>query len=209
MTPQDGTESAPSEWTVQQLGDSLSRNEPFFLLDVRNRDEFEAIRIEGRAPIKTRNVPYFEMLDDAGDDFVASIEKYVTSTLSGELPKTMPLLAGCAKGGTSRLVAQALDHLGYDVRNLAGGMAAWGDFYDDHVAAREEGLTVLQVARRARGCLSYVIESDGHGAVVDPGRHIDRYVALARERRMTIDLVIDTPGVRRHQAHQRGAARGR
>ena len=99
MTPRDRTESAPTEWTVRQLGDSLSRNEPFFLLDVGNRDEFEAIRIEGRAPIQTRNVPYFEMLDDAGDDLVASIEKYVTSTLTGELPKTMPLLTVCAKGG--------------------------------------------------------------------------------------------------------------
>jgi rhodanese-related sulfurtransferase len=184
-------ESTVSEWTAQQLSDRISHETPFFLLDVRNRNEFDAMRIEGRAPIPTKNVPYFEMLE-AADDFVTSIEKYAESTLSGELPKTMPLLAVCAKGSTSRLVAEALGHLGYNATNLAGGMAAWGDHYDVRPAVEEDGLAVLQVSRPARGCLSYVIESDGHAAVIDPGRHIDQYVDLARKRKASIEVVIDT-----------------
>ena len=184
-------ESTVSEWTAQQLSDRISHETPFFLLDVRNRDEFDATRIEGRVPIPTKNVPYFEMLD-AADDFVTSIEKYAESTLSGELPKTMPLLAVCAKGSTSRLVAEALGHLGYSATSLAGGMAAWGDHHDERPAVEEDGLAVVQVSRPARGCLSYVIESDGHAAVIDPGRHIDRYVDLARKRQASIEIVIDT-----------------
>ena len=156
--------STVSEWTPQQLSATVSQKTPFFLLDVRNRDEFETARIEGQVSIPTKNVPYFEMLE-ADDDFVASIEKYVASTLSGELPTTMPLLVVCAKGSTSRLVAEALGHLGYRAANLAGGMAAWGDHHDVRAVVEEDGFTVLQLSRPARGCLSYLIESDRHAVV--------------------------------------------
>ncbi|MCL6642459.1 MAG: MBL fold metallo-hydrolase, partial [Candidatus Bipolaricaulota bacterium] len=52
-----------TEWTVQELKARLDREESFFILDVRNREEFEAWKIEGRRPIPTHNVPYFEILE--------------------------------------------------------------------------------------------------------------------------------------------------
>jgi rhodanese-related sulfurtransferase len=184
---------APSEWTAQSLSDRLGRGERFFVLDVRNREEFASARIEGRAPIPTKNVPYFEMLESAGDDdLVAAVERYVENHLIDELPKDTPLLTVCAKGGTSRLVAQALASLGFDVSNLAGGTAAWGDFYAARIAADSDCVTIMQMARPARGCLSYIVESDGRAAVIDPGRHIARHLEFVASRKTTIAMVIDT-----------------
>jgi rhodanese-related sulfurtransferase len=41
------------------------------------------------------------------------------------VPRDRPVLAVCRVGGRSAAVAEALAELGYDVRNVAGGMQAW------------------------------------------------------------------------------------
>lgn len=41
------------------------------------------------------------------------------------VPRDRPVLAVCRVGGRSAAVAEALADLGYDVRNVTGGMQAW------------------------------------------------------------------------------------
>jgi rhodanese-related sulfurtransferase len=41
------------------------------------------------------------------------------------VPRDRPVLTLCRVGGRSAAVAEALAELGYDVRNVAGGMQAW------------------------------------------------------------------------------------
>ena len=53
--------------TPQQVWERLLRNEPLFILDVRNRDEFERWRVEGPHPVPSFNIPYFELLDLEGE----------------------------------------------------------------------------------------------------------------------------------------------
>src|SRR5574341_1069819 len=55
-------------WTAGDLLERLERRKKFFVLDVRNRDEFERFRLEGRGPLPAVNVPYFEMLELGGKD---------------------------------------------------------------------------------------------------------------------------------------------
>ena len=56
----------------------LERRDRFFVLDVRNRDEFEKFRLEGRSPLPSVNIPYFEMLELGGkDEMVDSVSAYV------------------------------------------------------------------------------------------------------------------------------------
>jgi rhodanese-related sulfurtransferase len=55
-------------WTAGDLLERLERGEPLFVLDVRNRKEFERFRLEGRSPVPAVNVPYFEMLEGGGKD---------------------------------------------------------------------------------------------------------------------------------------------
>jgi rhodanese-related sulfurtransferase len=48
--------------TVDELKQMLDSGEPFVLLDVRNDDEFERWRIEGRYPLRDRPHPLFRLL---------------------------------------------------------------------------------------------------------------------------------------------------
>ncbi|MGH2570709.1 MAG: MBL fold metallo-hydrolase [bacterium] len=185
----------PAQWTATDLNERLERGADFFLLDVRNRDEFEAGRIEGRRELPARNVPYFEMLESGGGpDLVDSVMHYVRAELAADLRRDRPILAVCAKGDTSQHVALALARLGYDVTNLAGGMAAWGDYYTVRPVTESDDLAIWQIARPARGCLSYVVSSGGRGLVVDPARHVQQYLDLAQDAGIQIDHVVDTHG---------------
>ncbi len=182
-----------TEWTASELKARLDREEQFFILDVRNRDEFEAWRIEGRRPIPTLNVPYFEILEEGGmDDVVESVVAYAKRDLTSKLPADQPILVVCAKGGTSALVAEGLRVLGYNAINLAGGTLAWGNFYDVKAVVEQPSLSIYQVSRPARGCLSYVVASNGEAVVVDPLRHVDNYLNLAQEKGFRIAFVLDT-----------------
>ena len=182
-------------WTAGELLERLERRERFFVLDVRNRDEFERFRLEGRGPLPAVNVPYFEMLERGGkDEMVDSVVACVERDLAEQLPRDLPILAVCAKGGTSKFVAQGLCRLGYASANLEGGMNAWGGHYTTRAVLETSDLAVYQVSRPARGCLSYVVASEGQAVVIDPLRHLHPYLDLARSKGLTIVRVMDTHG---------------
>src|SRR5574338_570779 len=97
-------------WTAEDLLSSLERREKFFVLDVRNRDEFERFRLEGREPLPALNVPYFEMLELGGqDEMVDSVVACVEQHFDGQIPRDQPVLSVCAKGDTSEYVRQGLE----------------------------------------------------------------------------------------------------
>jgi rhodanese-related sulfurtransferase len=157
-----------TEWRSADLLERLERRDRFFVLDVRNRDEFEKFPLEGRSPLPSINVPYFEMLELGGkDEMVDSVAAYIERELSDQLPRDMTILSECAKGDTSEFVGQALRRLGYWSVNLGGGMKAWGGHYATRTVVETSGLAIYQVSRPARGCLSYVVASQGRPLVID------------------------------------------
>jgi glyoxylase-like metal-dependent hydrolase (beta-lactamase superfamily II) len=183
------------EWTTAELKRYLDRREKLFVLDVRNHDEYKTWKIESAGQLPTLNIPYFEMLEQGGkDDIVDSVVAYAEQSLVRALPNDKPVAVVCAKGGTSALVAEGLRKLGYSAINLQGGMNAWGDFYEFKAVIESQVLSVYQVSRPARGCLSYVIVSHGTAMVIDPLRHIQKYLDFAREKGFSIKLVLDTHG---------------
>lgn len=187
--------STGTEWGVEALQDRLEANDEFFVFDVRNEDEFESWQIEGRRPLPTVNVPYYEMLEvDEFDDVVDSFKAFLDQRWAAKLPRDKAILAVCAKGDTSEYVAEALRRLDFEAYNLAGGTAAWGDHYSIRPVVETEELTILQVSRPARGCLSYLVASGERVVVIDPLRHIDRYLDLVGERGWKVERVLDTHG---------------
>jgi len=61
------TESAsavPGSVTVAELLSRADAGEPLLLLDVRNDEEWQAWRLEGRRPIETVHIPYFDFIED-------------------------------------------------------------------------------------------------------------------------------------------------
>ena len=102
--------------TVAELDERIERGDSFLLLDVRNQDEFERWRIEGRNPFETVHIPYFQFIEDE-DGSVSRV------------PKGKQVVAVCAKGGSAEYVAGVLRERGYDALLLDGGITAWGNYY--------------------------------------------------------------------------------
>ena len=184
-----------TQWTAAELNERLEKGEEFFVFDVRNEDEYEGWKIEGSEPLPMANVPYYEMLEvDEHDDVVDSFVDFLGRGWADKLPKDKPVLAVCAKGDTSEFVAQAMQRMGFEAYNLEGGTKAWGDFYYVRALEESDERSVYQVARPARGCLSYVVASEGQAVVIDPLRHINHYEELAEAKGFKIVLILDTHG---------------
>ncbi len=194
------------EWTATELFERLMARESFMLLDVRAGDEFEEWRIEGREPLATRSAPYFELIERAeSDDPKQCATALIAMPDAVPLPKDVPILVACAKGGSSAFIADGLRQLGYRAVNLAGGMEAWSHTTfampvvrgarrtgDMAVGASEASSTIFQVGRPSRGCLSYVIVSAGEAAIIDPLRDPEPYLALLDRESLRAAFVLDT-----------------
>ena len=172
-----------AEIEVAELLRALDTGEPLLLLDVRNDHDFAAWRIEARSSVETLHVPYFAFLEDE-------------AALLRRMPRELPIVAVCARGGSSAMVADILRGAGLRARNLVGGMAAYGDHLDPvpvPLLADDAGrFTIWQLQRRGRGCLSYVIRAGEAAAVVDPSRHVERYESFVQALGARIALVLDS-----------------
>lgn len=180
--------------TARELKAKLDRNDPIIVVDVRGRDAVQSWGVEGRAQLKTINVPYREMVPAGGadDDPIGKIQDYVQTHLQDELSADAEVVSVCAQGISSADVTEALRGLGYSAETLEGGMVAWGEYYDVQPVVETDPLAIYQVTRPARGCISHVVISDGQAVVVDPLRHVDSYIDLVREKGAEIRFVLDT-----------------
>lgn len=165
--------------TVAELDEMMERGEPFLLLDVRNQDEFERWKIEGRNPFETIHIPYFAFLENEEGNV-------------SRIPKGKRIVAVCAKGGSSDYVANVLRDRGYDAVNLEGGMIAWGNYYRVRRLPNTGDLTIYQLIRVARGDLAYAVVSEGEGILIDPTRHTEQYTNLAEREEFRIVAIFDT-----------------
>ncbi|MGO9446283.1 MAG: MBL fold metallo-hydrolase [Thiobacillaceae bacterium] len=187
-------DSEAAVWSPAELHHQLAGARPFAILDVRNEDEFAQWRIEGRSPLRSVNIPNFELLDleHEKEEIATAVARAVPLHLKGKLSEGEPVLVVCAKGDTSPHVAEGLRRQGYDAFNLEGGMAARGDHYEMQPIVKSTRLTILQISRPAKGCLSYLVASRGEALVVDPARHIGSYMRLVSEQDWHLKAVIDS-----------------
>lgn len=165
--------------TASELASRLGSDRPPFVLDVRNPDEHAAWKIP-----TSINIPVTELADRLT-----------------ELPKDTELVVYCAAGGRSAQASSVLVEAGYDVAELAGGMNSWAEVYDE-AELEVGGATVVQVRRRAKGCLSYVVGAREDAFVVDPSADVEVYERLAAQRGWHIRRIFDT---HLHADHLSGA----
>ena len=179
------TKTSPTTPSIE-VGDLLSRadaGEPLLLLDVRNDEEFETWRFEGRRPIDTVHIPYFDFIEDA-------------QGCVDRLPRHPDIVVLCAQGGSSAMVVDTLREAGLAARNVAGGMVAYGEYLQPIKvpvdAAEAVSWEIWQVNRRGKGCLSYVVRSGREAIVVDPSRDVQWYEGFVRRLEARIVRVLDT-----------------
>lgn len=178
MTTLEG-QTAVAAFTPNELYARILRDEPTFILDVRNEDEHKRSPIEGRANLTTLNLPYFEFIED--EDGAAA-----------RVPQDREILVVCAKEGSSQYVAGLLVERGYQARYLEGGYVSWGNFYDVRDVVNADWGRIVQIARPARGDLSFAVISDGQAALIDPLRHTEVYSDLIAEAGATLTRIFDT-----------------
>ncbi len=175
------TDGRADEVTPAALAERVEAGEPVELLDVRNREELDAWRIEGPA-VGVTHVPYMQFVSARATGDPAS------------LVEDGPYVAVCPEGEASAEVAGMLREAGVEAVNLAGGMEGWARVYRrDRVADDATAATVHRYRRPATGCLAYAVVSGGEAVVVDPlSAFVDRYLADLDDRGASLEYVVDT-----------------
>lgn len=163
----------------KEIAKKVINKEALFILDVRNENEFADWKIEGKNIIYM-NIPYFELID--GVDHILD-----------NLPSDKEILVVCAKEGSSVMVAEMLAEKGLYVSYLKGGMKAWSEYMEPvKVGDLTGGGELYQFVRLGKGCLSYMVISNGEAAIIDPTRMTDVFIEFAKEAGVTITHVLDT-----------------
>ncbi|WP_458414238.1 MBL fold metallo-hydrolase [Schinkia sp. CFF1] len=164
--------------TAKDVTEKVLNKEQLFILDVRNESDFNDWKIEG-INFDYFNIPYFELLD--------GIEP-----IQDKLPTNKEILVVCAKEGSSKMVAEFLDEAGISSSYLEGGMKSWSEFLHKTKVYEDQNVTVYQFIRVGKGCLSYMVVSEGEALIVDPSRFVTQYEEAAREAGAIIKHVVDS-----------------
>lgn len=166
--------------SAKEIARKVINGEHLFIIDARNTGDFDDWRIEGKN-VEVINVPYFELIE--------GVEPIVD-----KLPKDKTIYVVCAKGNSSMMVAEQLVEAGFtDVYSIEGGMKAWSEHLEPiKIGHLKSGGTIYQFVRLGKGCLSYLVESNGEGALIDTNLMTDTYEQFAKEHNITIKHIIDT-----------------
>ncbi|ARK28842.1 MBL fold metallo-hydrolase [Halalkalibacter krulwichiae] len=163
----------------KEVARKVIEKKELFILDVRNEGDFADWKIEG-ANFDYFNIPYFELLD--------GVEEIID-----RIPADKEVVVVCAKEGSSMMVAEMLSDEGLDVAYLEGGMKAWSEYLEPvKVGELKDGGELYQFVRLGKGCLSYMVVSNGEVAIIDATRMADVYVNFVKEINARITHVFDT-----------------
>jgi glyoxylase-like metal-dependent hydrolase (beta-lactamase superfamily II)/rhodanese-related sulfurtransferase len=171
---------AVSAQPVEEVYTQLLQDRSRLILDVRNEEDFARWRVEGRQSLEVINIPYFDFIEDEAE---AMARVPITAR---------EVLVVCAKEGSAEFVAEILKSHGIQASYLAGGIMNWGGYYDIREVVNSSFGRIVQVARPARGDLSFVVISDGQAAVIDPLRHTEHYQWVVDESGARITHIFDT-----------------
>ncbi|MBD8136881.1 MBL fold metallo-hydrolase [Bacillus sp. CFBP 13597] len=167
------------QMTAAEVSKKVINKTDLFILDVRNESDFNDWKIEGQN-FEFLNIPYFDLLDGVEE-------------ILDQIPDNKEILVVCAKEGSSVMVAEMLSEAGLDVFYLMGGMKAWSEHLEPvRIGELTNGAEIYQFVRLGKGCLSYMVVSNGEGAVIDSTRMIDAYLDFADDIGVKITHVLDT-----------------
>ncbi|QED49296.1 MBL fold metallo-hydrolase [Cytobacillus dafuensis] len=170
---------AVNAMTATEVTKRVFNKEELFILDVRNTVDFQDWRIEGEH-FEHLNIPYFELLDGV-------------EGILDKLPTDKDVLVVCAKEGSSIYVAEELSEAGLTVSYLKGGMKAWSEHLEPvKIGDLKNGGEVYQFVRIGKGCLSYMVISNGEAAIIDATRMTDIFTDFADSKGAKITHVFDT-----------------
>ncbi|WP_019416186.1 MBL fold metallo-hydrolase [Paenisporosarcina sp. TG20] len=167
------------EMTAKEVAKKVINKDELFILDVRNESDFNDWKIEGEN-IEVFNTPYFDLLDGVEE-------------ILDKIPTDREVLVVCAKEGSSNMIAEMLSDEGFTVSYLKDGMKAWSEHLEPvKIGDLTNGGEIYQFVRLGKGCLSYMVVSNGEAAVIDSTRKSDIYLDFAASLNVEITHVFDT-----------------
>ncbi|MEN3015239.1 MAG: MBL fold metallo-hydrolase [bacterium] len=176
--------------TPQELYEKMQKDQKITLIDLRSPEKFKTHKIEGKQNFSIFNIYYAQMLETG--DIDADMTKYIQNNFPNMFSKNEELYVVCDKGGTSQLFVNNLTKLGYKAYNLEGGMQNWFNYYDYKTVIESPELSIYQISRISRGDLSWVIISNNEATIIDPLRHVEKYIDFINQKGAKIKFILDT-----------------
>src|SRR3989344_1621509 len=153
------------------LKNKINNKEQIFILDVRNKLEYENWHIK-----EAVNIPLMQLQQNLNI-----------------IPKDKEVITVCAHGVRSEQARQFLILNGYKVKTMFGGMVQWNSVYDiTKINTQNEKIEVLQFRRVGKGCLSYMIIDNDKAVLIDPTIDIEVFIKTAKEKNTNIITILDT-----------------
>jgi len=168
--------------TADELKEKIDRDEDFVLFDNRSPEDYENWHIAA-----AENMDYSATNEELRGDFDA---------VRDELDKDTEIITICAVGNASQAFSEWLEERDYEnVSSVDGGMEAWSRVYDIvPIATRDDNIEIIQLQRRSKGCLGYVVgcRRTGEAAIIDPSRHTQQFLEAARDHGFDVTAIFET-----------------
>jgi rhodanese-related sulfurtransferase len=107
------------------------------------------------------------------------------------LDKTIPIVTICAGGKTSLIAAKLLCDQGFEAYSLQGGMKEWSMSWNTAKLSFPD-FEIVQFRRTGKGCLSYLIASNGEAIIVDASLPVEVYQNVLENEMLHLKYVIET-----------------
>jgi glyoxylase-like metal-dependent hydrolase (beta-lactamase superfamily II)/rhodanese-related sulfurtransferase len=164
----------------------MDSGENLYILDVRTPEEYKSWKISYDKHVEPSLVP---------------LDKLSSAEQIRNIPKDREVITVCSHGMRSKMAAEYLSQLGYNVKSIRGGMVAWNKVNDLALIPSNSDLNlkIWQIRRISKGCMTYLISYFNDAVVIDPPCSSAASIyEIAKKNNLRIKALIET---HRHADH--------
>lgn len=164
----------------------MDSGENLYILDVRTPEEYKSWKISYDKLVEPSLVP---------------LDKLSSAEQIRNIPKDREVITVCSHGMRSKMAAEYLSQLGYNVKSIRGGMVAWNKVNDLALiqSKADLNLKIWQIRRISKGCMTYLISYFNDAVVIDPPCSSAASIyEIAKKNNLQIKALIET---HRHADH--------
>jgi glyoxylase-like metal-dependent hydrolase (beta-lactamase superfamily II)/rhodanese-related sulfurtransferase len=176
----------PLEIEPSDLKNKMDSGENLYILDVRTPEEYKSWKISYDKHVEPSLVP---------------LDKLSSDEQIRNIPRDREVITVCSHGMRSKMAAEYLSQLGYNVKSIKGGMVAWNKINDLALISSKADLNlkIWQIRRISKGCMTYLISYLNNAVVIDPPCSSAAAIyEIAKKSNLRIKAVIET---HRHADH--------
>jgi glyoxylase-like metal-dependent hydrolase (beta-lactamase superfamily II)/rhodanese-related sulfurtransferase len=178
--------NGPLEIEPYDLKNKMDSGENLYILDVRTPEEYKSWKISYDKQVEPHLVP---------------LDKLSSAEQIRNIPKDREVITVCSHGMRSKMAAEYLSQLGYNVKSIRGGMVAWNKVNDLALipSNADLNLKIWQIRRISKGCMTYLISYFNDAVVIDPPCSSAASIyEIAKKNNLRIKALIET---HRHADH--------